>query len=119
MVGQRDLGTTGILDDVKIGDNMPLLVPDKPRATALRHLRHIETEEVTLPCQRGDEDHRRRGLPEERDRGALLRLECLTWGHGAWHRIGIAYLPLGTTPQRPDESEEQPGQQQPGTPMHP
>src|SRR5215471_16130921 len=97
MVGQRDLGSTGILNDVHIRDDMPLLVPDKPRAAALLDLRHVEAEEVTLPGSRGDEDHRRRGLPEERDGSALLRLQCLSWGHGAWHCIGIPHLPLCPT----------------------
>src|SRR5215831_8836072 len=107
MVSQRDLGTTGILDNVQIRDDMPFLVPDKPRPTALRDFRHIETEEVALPCQACDEDHRRRGLPEKRDGGALLGLQRLTWGYRAWYCIGIPHLPLGTTPQRAEAAEEQ------------
>ena len=57
--------------------------------------------------------------PEERNRGALLKLQRLTRGHGAWHCMEIPHLPLGPTPHRPGESEEKAGQQQQETPMRP
>ena len=38
LVGERHLGGVGIADDVEVGDDVAVVVPDEPRAGALGHL---------------------------------------------------------------------------------
>ena len=52
VIGQRDVSGLGILDDVKIRDDVAALVPDEAGAGALRHFLDVEAPFVALrrPC---------------------------------------------------------------------
>ena len=41
LISQSDLSAAGLLNDVIIGDDVPILVPDKSRTAALRDLKQI------------------------------------------------------------------------------
>ena len=64
-VGESDLCAVGILDDVEVGDDVPLPVPDEAGAGAAGNLHHVEAEEISTQGEGGDVGHRRRDLLEE------------------------------------------------------
>src|SRR4029077_6467267 len=74
-VGERHLGGVRAGNNVVVGDDVPLAVPDEAGPLSLGNRRFVETEDVLLHRQRGDEHRRRRGALEERDGRLLLVLE--------------------------------------------
>ena len=73
VVGQRDTSAQAwrVLDDVEVGDDVAVLVPDEARAGALRHLLDVEVPEIALHRQRGDVDDGGLGLLVDLDVGFL------------------------------------------------
>lgn len=45
-MGSADLQVAGALDDVEVGDDVPVRVPYKARARTLRNLHHVQRERI-------------------------------------------------------------------------
>jgi hypothetical protein len=58
-VGEGDLGTVRVLDDVVVGNDVATRVPDKAGARTAGNLHHVEAKEVPPERNRGDIDDRR------------------------------------------------------------
>ena len=70
---QRDGDRICSVDDMKIGDDVPLLVPDESRSGPLRDLKEIERPGVSLNRSIRDEDNGFRRPLEHGHRGPLIR----------------------------------------------
>ena len=71
-IGQRDSDRVCPVDDMKIRDDVPLLVPDEPCPGALRGLEEIEGPGVSLNRRIRNEDHRFRRPFEHSHCGPLI-----------------------------------------------
>ena len=74
-IGQRDGDRIGPVDDMKIGDDVPLLVPDKSRSGPLRDFKEIERPGISLNRRIRDEDHGFGRPLEHGHRGSLIRAQ--------------------------------------------
>src|SRR6266850_2868745 len=94
---QRDGDRICPVDDMKIGDDVPLLVPDKPRSGPLRDLKEIERPGVSLNRRIRDIDYGFRCPLEHGHRGPLIRAQLGGRGH---HDARLPLRPVVSPAQR-------------------
>ncbi len=75
LTGKRHLKRLRVGNDVEVGHDVALLVPDEPGAAAPRYLGRPHAEEVPPNVDRGDEDNCRRDPLEQIDGCSLVGLE--------------------------------------------
>ena len=73
------------MNDMKIGDDVAARVPDESGTGTLGNLVQVQREKIALHADRGDVDHARRCLPEERDGGFLVSREVVPRRHRPRH----------------------------------
>jgi hypothetical protein len=72
LIRQRHLSGTGILNHVKISDDVAIRIPHKPRTSTLGNLIQVQGEEILLDADRGNIDDGGRCLSEQSDGGFFI-----------------------------------------------
>jgi hypothetical protein len=83
VIPEAHLRAVGILDDVKVGNDVARIVPDEAGTRAGRHVEDAAAAEVEALPKRGDEDDGRAIGVEEFDRRFLVGGEIAARGDGA------------------------------------
>ncbi len=89
LIAERHLRSLRALDDVEVGDDVPLVVPHEARAGAARHRVVVHGEEVAAHLDGGDVDHRR-ARRAGRGRWSPARRRRARWCGGAGSGSGDA-----------------------------
>ena len=105
-VGEDDHGAAGVADDVVVGDDVAILVPHETGTGALRDLLDVQAERRRRGHQRRDVHDRRRGRPEDLDRGLLDLGQIAARRDRPRDRVGVHVAP-GFRNDGPDRPQRQ------------